>query len=301
MHANIDGDVLIYRSGFAVERTCYKIKFSDGSYQDLQNRYTRTQIKSKLKSQMDLKEDEDYTLKMYKLYEPLENALQICSRQIEKILTSIDALTHAIYLSSSDKSNFRYQVAKTEGPHGPGYKAGRPAKPKYYDDIRSYLLTHWDAEEIFGMEADDALGIYQREDTVACHQDKDIDMIPGNHYNFVTGDFYITEDPGKLWFDGKKLRGGGLKWFYAQLLMGDSTDNIPGCKRYGPVTAHKALEKATTEEEFIDVVWQVYRKQFKKKALTRLEEVANLLWILRKKDDNKGRWLRHQIEEIYNV
>lgn len=294
MHANIDGDVLIYRSGFAVERTCYRVKFSDGSLKDLKNSFTRTKIKSKLKSK-GMEEGKDYELFFYKLYEPVENALFVCRRQIESILEATKATSHTIFLSANDGSNFRYAVAKIPGPHGAGYKAGRPEKPKYYEDIRNYLLEEWEADEIFEMEADDALGIYQTEDTIACHQDKDIDMIPGNHYNFVTKEFYNAWDVGELYLDKNKIKGVGVKWFYAQLLLGDNTDNIPGVKRYGPKTVYNLLKDLDTEEELLSAVWKVYKKKFKKEALDRIEEVANLLWILRTKEDNKGLEIRHKL------
>lgn len=296
MHANIDGDVLIYRAGFAVERTCYKIKFADSSYRDLQNKYTRTQIVKKLKEKK-WEEGSEFTLIPYKLYEKLENALHLCNTQINSIIKATNADSHTLFLSSNDGSNFRYKVAKTEGPRGIGYKAGRPSKPKYYNEIRTYLLEDCDGVEIFEMEADDALGIYQTEGTIACHQDKDIDMIPGKHYNFIAGEFYEVSDPGELYLEGRKLKGGGLKWFYAQMLMGDSIDNIPGVGRYGPKTTYSILKGQNTESQFLNTIWDIYYSKFKEKALSRLEEVANLLWIKRKITDNKGRDLRHTIEE----
>ena len=92
-----------------------------------------------------------------------------------------------LFLTSSDKSNFRFNVVETEGPRGMGYKAGRPPRPIHYQAARDYLINKCGAEEVYmDMEADDALCMYQTEDTIATHIDKDINMVVGRHLNWVT-------------------------------------------------------------------------------------------------------------------
>src|SRR5574337_1250565 len=72
---------------------------------------------------------------------------------INNILDDTAGDTLAIYLTSTDKSNFRFNIF-------PQYKANRVAeKPKFYYELREFLQEDYDAETVFGMEADDALGI----------------------------------------------------------------------------------------------------------------------------------------------
>jgi 5'-3' exonuclease len=65
--------------------------------------------------------------------------------------------------------------------------------------------------------------------TVICSIDKDLHQIPGLHYNFVKKEWSQIEP----W--------DGLKWFYQQLLIGDSTDGIKGCSGIGPVNSWSIL------------------------------------------------------------
>lgn len=59
-----------------------------------------------------------------------------------------------------------------------------------------------------------------------------------------------------------KLRGGGLKFFYAQLLMGDSADNYPGIPGVGMTKAFEVLNPLNTEEELHDAVLEEYTKKY---------------------------------------
>lgn len=59
-----------------------------------------------------------------------------------------------------------------------------------------------------------------------------------------------------------KLRGGGLKFFYAQLLMGDDADNYPGAPGVGMTRAFEVLNPCKTEEEMYNAVLQEYLKVY---------------------------------------
>jgi hypothetical protein len=63
--------------------------------------------------------------------------------------------------------------------------------------------------------------------------DKDLNMVGGMYLDAKT--YQLGKRPwglGKLWIEGegqsKKVRGEGTKWFWFQVLAGDSADNIPG-------------------------------------------------------------------------
>ena len=238
MEALIDGDILVYRIGFAVQK----------------------------KVGGDL------------VVEPPTHAFYLVKKSITSILKGCNAKQYRLFLTSNDKSNYRFLLAKTLR-----YKANRVQdKPFYYNDIREYMINWWGAEVVSGREADDEMGIAQvqsKSSTIICSIDKDMLMVPGLHYRFVDGTTYRFEDPGELFAHKKdKILGGGLKWFYAQMLMGDTADNIPGLKGIGPKKALKLLQNIDTEEEMIYTVKKAYEEH---KVLDRFDEVADLLWIQR--------------------
>ena len=162
------------------------------------------------------------------------------------------------YLTGSN--NFRYAVAKTVP-----YKGNRVhEKPVMLQMLREYAVKDWGFIIVDGIEADDAVGILatERPDCVMVHIDKDIDMIPGKHYNFVK----------RVWYDVNEFE--AIHKFYMQLLMGDRTDNILGVKGVGLKKAEKLLAEATNEKELYNICLRSYENN-----LDYLTENANLLWI----------------------
>lgn len=281
MLLNVEADEIIYRCAFAVQRQGYSIVTNNGSIRDFRNTCTKTQIVGKL-IELGKVLGEDYQLNSYTLCEPVSNCLAIAKHTIRK-LQNIGEVK--LWLSPADKSNFRFAKAVTPGSAGLGYKAGRGARPRYYQDVRDYLITYHGAEEIEGYEADDALGIYQTKDTVAVHIDKDINMIPGRHLNWVTQERYVVpEGLGSLEQHEKKVIGRGLLFFYFQMLTGDSTDNIPGIPRVGIKRAYDLLTTGPNwyeEQTVIDKVRNLYYNTYKENWYDVMLEVADLLWIVR--------------------
>ena len=167
----------------------------------------------------------------------------------------------------SGKNNFRTEIAKTEP-----YKGNRKApKPKHYEALREYLLKDWEFTLVDGQEADDAIGIRAYEldpgEFSICTIDKDLDMIRGNHYNFVKDLFYdVTEEEA-------------IFNFYKQILTGDRVDNIIGLKGIGDVKAKRILEECKNEKEMYLAVLEAYEGNEE-----RVLENGQLLWIRRLAD-----------------
>lgn len=176
-----------------------------------------------------------------------------------------------IYLTGKD--NYRDTVATIKP-----YKGNRDTahKPKYYKEIRDYMIEVLGATVAQGQEADDLLGIHQYRNpdksTVICTQDKDLKMIPGYNYNFVKEEFLDI-----------KLKEANL-FFLRQMLTGDSTDNIPGIPKIGDKTAAKLLD-GKDEEEALSIVGQKYRESYKDSAEEAATEIAQLLWIRRDEEE----------------
>ncbi len=160
---------------------------------------------------------------------------------IRGIQEALQTKDYKAFLSASG-THYRHEIY-------PAYKANRKAeKPTHYYRLRDYLLETHGAELVLDQEADDALGIAQTPETCIVTIDKDLDQIPGWHYNFVKKDLYeITPDYG-------------LRYFYEQLLMGDRIDNIPGIYGIGPVKARALLASATNEREMYEVVLREYER-----------------------------------------
>ena len=139
------------------------------------------------------------------------------------------------------KNNFRKRI-------NPQYKANRKdtIPPIYLQQCRDFLIQEWNAEVSEGCEADDELGIAQGESTILCTLDKDLDMIPGLHYNWMHNNIYEVSELE------------GLQFFYKQLLIGDRSDNIFGVDGIGKVKAAKLIDHLTTEEEMFSTVKKLY-------------------------------------------
>lgn len=304
-------DTIAYRAAFAVERQCYKVTMSDGRTKDYGNKYVKTYIVKKL-LEKGYENDFHYTIQGYKQVEDVSHLYHVLAGMMKRILIQFGTKKHKGYLSDNTKNTFRANLAVTEGPRGVGYKAGRPEKPTYLKDARTYLLDRYDCEISYGLEADDALGICgskNKNKVVLVHQDKDINMVPGLHYDPITGDSYETCDPGFLISKEPKVVGGGLAWFYFQMLTGDSIDNIPGIGKLdteklqelgvtrgsaglGPMTALSILPIGE-EEEMVKFVYDLYVYKFGKDLGTaRFFEVCDLLWILRDRSIRKSDELR---------
>jgi len=210
--------------------------------------------------------------------------------QLFKILEDLQTKDMRLFLTGDN--NFRFKLATIQPYKGHRDKEDRPY---WYDELRKYLVDEWDAEIVDGMEADDKLGIVQYEDynqaccvadyrfgpdahtnTIISTIDKDLNMIPGWHYNFVKEERY--------WVDEHEA----LLNFYSQLLTGDVSDNILGIPKVGPKTAEKLLVYCETEKEMYNVVRQCYQQNVDKfTPLTKLSideiirENGKLLWIRR--------------------
>lgn len=164
------------------------------------------------------------------------------------------------------KGNFRYDISPT-------YKANRKdkEKPEHLSYIREYIVKVWNASVSSGQEADDDIATRAAELDYECtivSTDKDFKQIPCRHYNPNKDEFADVSE-----FDA-------TTFFYKQMLMGDTADNIEGIRGVGPVKAGRMLQDCTTEQELYDKVLSVYEGDADRMLMT-----ARLLWLRRKEDD----------------
>lgn len=190
---------------------------------------------------------------------------------IDKITFYTDSDEYRVFLTGSN--NFRKAIY-------PEYKAHRPTeKPFWLQAIREYLVKEFKAEVCEGQEADDAMGINQTEETIICTIDKDLLMIPGQHYNFVKDEFKTV-----TYLDG-------LKHFYMQCLQGDRSDNIKGIPGVGPKKAERILDGCVTEYDLFKAVRNAYGND---------EEFlmnGRVLWIRRNENEDWSKQFNALIQE----
>jgi len=230
-----------------------------------------------------------------------------CIRRLEGRLQGIREATGCtqfeLYLTG--KGNFRHEVAKILP-----YKGNRKSDRAYhYRNMMNYLQWAYGANLVQGMEADDALAIRQielQDRSVIISRDKDLRMVPGWHYSWgvtnqpekplehITELGYLTLTKKTKEVNGVekhtyKLTGGGIRWFYAQCMMGDSTDNIQGIPRVRDVNAYKTLQECQNETELYEATLKAYQEHFidEEVGYNSFKENARLLWMVRNLDENQ--------------
>lgn len=213
--------------------------------------------------------NEDGTIEV----EPLSHCLSSVKRMIKNIVIGSKADSYTVLLTG--KGNFRESVA-TYQP----YKGNRAesSKPIRYPVIKEYLVMEHEAEVIEGEEADDQLSIRAvRYGDIIATIDKDLDNTSGWHYNWNKDELYmVTPDEANT-------------NFALQLLVGDSTDNIPGLKRLtGAVaSAKKKSSVAELDGDYLAQMRQVvsiYTDALDgdgETAIKMVNEIGQLLWMRR--------------------
>jgi 5'-3' exonuclease len=187
---------------------------------------------------------------------------------LDELLTKTGADSYRAFLSG--KSNFRKTIY-------PEYKANRTApKPVHLEALREYALEKQNAELAPDtLEADDALGINQTDDTMIVSLDKDLLMVPGKHFSW--------EIKGKGWTKPDKFFTqdaiGGMRLFFEQCLKGDTADNIKGIEKIGNKRAAALLADCVTEQQMFDAVRNAYGND------DEFIMNASVLWIMQNEED----------------
>lgn len=137
--------------------------------------------------------------------------------------------------------------------------------------------------------------------------DKDLRMLPGLHLEWRNPSIKTVVPPGAYAVETSipngfdefgnpkppKVKLFGLKWFWMQMLTGDTADNIPGLefyrttdakgnevsKRMGEKTAEKLLAPAKTSDEAFTIVADLYKGWYVGDWANRFVEQAALLWM----------------------
>jgi hypothetical protein len=222
--------------------------------------------------------------------------------RIDDICEAVGATEEPIIFITGDRKLLREEFRpnfRIDRSVSKPYKGTRiQDRPFHYDNLTVYLLSKFQTRVANGIEADDLISIEQysrlsQRDTIICTRDKDLRQCPGLHYGWECGkqpEFGPVEydDFGTISLvklpSGNKLVGGGKKFFFSQLLTGDTVDNIGGLDKTGPVKAYNALSEARDEEECRTIVRDMYQSAYPDKWLQYLQEQSDLLWIIKELD-----------------
>jgi len=197
--------------------------------------------------------------------EPVELVINRIDNLMTQIIDDTEASEFEFYIKG--EKNFRYQL-------NPDYKANRTQpKPFHLESAQQYVLDCWNAISSGIYESDDMLGIQQRSDTIIASIDKDLLMIPGMHWNFVK-----LEKQRVSYMDG-------IRKFWKQMMIGDTSDNIYGIQGIGPKKAEKLIDWLNSEQEMFEIVYEKYNDP------KRFVMNANCLWILQREE---GMWANQQ-------
>jgi len=263
MRLLIDGDSPIYRAAFAAQQNWYYVYVKGEEEMGYCARFKR---KKEALEYID-KDVEDFIIETEIEVESEYAAIHNIEAIMGALISNAGGGDYTVYVGGD--GNFRYDI-------NPEYKAGRPPRPVHYDIVKKYLIERYAAEVVDGMEVDDKVSMEQWKaydpmddvehrdaSTMIVTIDKDLDMVPGYHYNWIKQEkYFITGEEGE-------------RNFYTQLLTGDRTDNIHGLVGVGPKTAATLLEGATTSQE----LFEVCKTAYKSAGRDDIETVARQIWM----------------------
>jgi hypothetical protein len=173
------------------------------------------------------------------------------------------------------------------------------AKPPLLEAVRqaaaheSNWLPQYEVIMHHKYEADDGMimsAYLQGDNGVIWSEDKDLRMTPHPYWERKTNTLIRPQGFGSLYIEytpagQAKCLGYGRKFFWAQMLMGDTADNIAGCtkvngKLCGPKGAFEYLDKYDDESAGANAVIDAYREN-KQNPIPE----GWLLWLLRNPQD----------------
>jgi len=180
-----------------------------------------------------------------------EELLKIAIGRVEEIRHQTSTKDVELYFSGG--TNFRHKLT-------PMYKANRKnfRYPCGLAWLKEELLKHYKGTICTDWEADDMVVYLKRrypKKYILCAIDKDVlKSVVGHHFDYYHQRMEWTDTDATT----------AIRWPYIQCLMGDSSDNIQGCKGIGAKRAEKLLGDLC----FPDEMWKVVVKTYESKGLT---------------------------------
>lgn len=208
-------------------------------------------------------------------------------KRVDKVrrLTGAEKVIMHLTAGNSTKGD-RFLVAETQKYQG--QRAGSK-KPRNWGFLRDFMEGHdgsrFTPKLWYTREADDgmayvmhALAEHKKQLHVVHTADKDMRMFAGLHLNWKT--WHKTVVPlGAYDVQGADGLQYGHKWFWIQMLTGDTADFIPGLHNVGKVTAEAALAGTQSNADAYRAVEDMYRRKLGPGWERFMVEQAVLLWM----------------------
>ena len=287
---NIDGDALIYASGFIGERRELKaIHRQSGDEFTFKN---RTEMYGKKRSkdgawlaEINKTKDTPWVIDDFDLYDiqipaPVEFSLTATKSLILKSTELTGIKERRLFVGKGDSQRVEQSTLVK-------YKSGREGslRPLHKDAIVEYMIKHHNAEVVEGIEVDDKITMEAWKDphNVIYGIDKDYLGTHARVFNPNTpekgiqdcrtfGDIWVEEIVSKE--TGKKryeVKGYGRKWFYHQWNYGDDSDsyraNCACDTDWGEMSSYNSLKDCKNDLEALIAVKSTYKHLYPEPVL----------------------------------
>ena len=279
---NIDGDALIYASGFIGEKRELKaVHRQSGDEFTFKN---RTEMYGKKRSkdgawlaEINKTKDTPWVIDDFDLYDiqipaPVEFSLTATKSLILKSTELTGIKERRLFVGKGDSQRVEQSTLVK-------YKSGREGslRPLHKDAIVEYMIKHHNAEVVEGIEVDDKITMEAWKDphNVIYGIDKDYLGTHSRVFNPNTpekgiqdcrtfGDIWVEEIVSKE--TGKKryeVKGYGRKWFYHQWNYGDDSDsyraNCACDTDWGEMSSYNSLKDCKNDLEALIAVKSTYK------------------------------------------
>jgi 5'-3' exonuclease len=203
----------------------------------------------------------------------LEEAKEEFKAKFNSVLEQLFTEDYVMAMGGPD--NFRNDLY-SEYKSSPSRVKSSSTKPEWFNELKSWTVDYYEGCILTdNCEADDMIRVWSLElykagkDYCVVSVDKDLDCIAGKHLNPRKGELYKVDQE---WAD---------YFYWKQLLMGDSVDNIPGLPGIGPKKAEAILAGTTNHRERKKIVCKAYYNQFKEEGFNHMLLNGKLLHIWR--------------------
>lgn len=219
--------------------------------------------------------------------------LRLCNKVASARRACGAETVHILLTGRASHKGHRYAVATVKPYQGQRKNSRRPDN---WEPLRHYLesgapgIPFCQVTSTDVAEADD-LFAHLTNGNVIYTQDKDMRMVPGLHLGWQ--DHRVVDTRHDPWCHVQKDVTYGRKWFWLQMLQGDTADNIPGLPKYknekgnyalcGEKTAESLLAWTENEAECAEFVSSLYASYYEEWEAALLEQ-AILLWMRRQPD-----------------
>ena len=171
---------------------------------------------------------------------------------------------------SGSKGNFRKLIT-------PKYKANRKKQelPPLLDEMHQFVKDHYDSIWGYGIETDDMVARYWkqisddigRDEVMIVSIDKDYKQFPCLMYNYHYKHKEILDISEEE----------AMYNFYAQMIEGDTADNVNYFKGKGKKFAEKHFKDCTTKYQYTRKLYELFKQEYKGKAKQKYAECYHLL------------------------